>query len=208
MDYNLIEQEMEQEMKQYSLLHRLERETNYQNNISNDTNSQELAKYIHENYYKMDEVELKVIALKCMDLNEFKRIILSYELKNYKPEQKIKTMSLDKFKTHVLKLLNRYQCKAGGFLIEDNEWSVHDNTSVKYEVEKNELLFENTISVVDEDDNEADCFLEYLVKRLNLIADNIDVILRQKQNEHSKVISLLLWAIDKNIEFTACAIGL
>ena len=145
MDYNLMEQQIEQEMKRYSLLHSLEKITNYQNNVTDNTNSHELAEYIHDNYHKMDEIELKIIALKCMDLNDFKRIILSYELRNFKPNQKIETMTLNKFKTHALKLLNRYQCKAGGFLIEDNEWCVHDNTSVKYEVEKNELLFENTI---------------------------------------------------------------
>jgi len=201
---------MEKEMKKYNLLHILEKQTNYQNNINlkESQESQELANYIHKNYYKMDEIELKLIALKCIDLNEVKRIILSYELKNYKPEQKNGTMSLNKFKIHAFKLFNRYQCKAGGFYIEDNEWIMHDNTSVKYEVDNNELLFENTISVVDENDNESEYFLEYLVKRLNLIADNIDVELRQKQNEHSKVINVLLWVTDKNIESTDCIVGL
>lgn len=195
-------------MKQYNLFHQLEKISNYKNNINQSINSQELAKYIHDNYNKMDEVELKMIALKCMDINDYKRIILSYELRNYKPQQKISIMSLDKFKTHALKIFSRYQCKAGGFLIEDNEWIVHENNSTKYEVEKNELLFENTINIIDENDNESECFLDYLVEQLNSIADNIEVELRQKQNEYSKVISLLLWVTDKNMESDNNIIGL
>lgn len=198
---------MENEMKKYNFMHNLEENSNYNNNIDqkNKQDKQELAEYINKNYNKMDDVERKLIAIKCLDTNEIKKTLLLFELKNYKQKPEI-SMSLSKFKLHALEIFNRYQCKAGGFLIEDNDWIVHDSTSIYHEVELNELLFENTIDPDDINDNESDIFLKYLVKRLNSIAENIDVELRHRTEK--KIIKLLIWATDKNVESSKDVIGL
>jgi len=192
----------EQEMKKYNLMHLLEKQRNYKNEEPNKSQDekQQLAQYIHKNYNNMDEIEMKTIALKCLDINEIKKTLLFFELQNYicTPKQ----MSLSEFKNETMIIFNKYQSKAGGFLLEDNEWLIHDNTSSRHEVKENELLFENTINAHDMDDGETNTYLKYLIKRLNSLSKNIDVELRQKDNDNSKMISLLIWAVDRNKKVT------
>ena len=52
------------------------------------------------------------------------------------------------------------------------------------------------------DDGETNTYLKYLIKRLNSLSKNIDVELRQKDNDNSKMISLLIWAVDRNKKVT------
>lgn len=190
---------LELEMKKYNLLHNLEKHNNYINNVRKKphTVKKDLAEYIRSNYDTMDETEMKIIAMKCLDVNEIKKTLLFYELKNYKRAPST-IMTLEKFKIHAVNIFNRYQCKAGGFCIEDNEWMVYDKSCIKYDVSENELLFENTICVVDNDDIETDIFITYLIKQLNHVATNIYTEFRQKQEHKSKVIKLLIWATDTN----------
>jgi len=198
---------MEKEMKKYNFMHDLDEKAIYCTNIDQKSKKgkQELAEYINKNYNKMDDVEKKLNVLKCLDTNEVNKILLLFELKNYKQTSQ-KTMSLEEFKLKAFRIFNRYQSKAGGFLIEDREWIVHDSTSIKHEVELNELLFENTIDPSDVDDIETDAFLKYLVRKLNSIAKNINVELRQKHKK--KIINLLIWVTDKNVESAKDVIGL
>lgn len=196
-------------MDKYIFLHKLEEHKNYQNRLHNDKKKDtELAEFIFTNYNKMDDNELKVIALKCMDLNDVRRTLLSFELNYYSPSKQDKELTLREFKCEAMQLLNRYQCKGGGFMLEDSEWAVHDCNSVKYNVEENELLFENTINLVDKNDYETDNYLDLITNRLNLLSNNIEVEIRQKQHDYEKVISILLWATDKNVYASDSIVGL
>ena len=202
--------DMEKEMKKYNLMHVMDDGKNYANMIHSYSKDvkQELAEYIHTNYNSMDETEMKTIALKCLDMNEIKKILLSFELKNYKHKHLSQKMSLNEFTNEAMILFKRYQSKAGGFLLEDSEWIVYDNTTTKYEVSENELLFENTINTCDIDDDETTRYLDYIVKRLNSFAKNIYVEWRQKRNNHSRVMSLLIWITDKDKNISKTVIGL
>lgn len=202
--------DMEKEMKKYNLMHILENGKNYANisHSKSKNERQELAEYIHTNYDNMDDIEMKAFVLKCLDMNEIKKILLLFELKNYKNKHISQKMSLSDFKNKAICLFNRYQSKAGGFLIEDTEWIVYDNTTTKYEINENELLFENTINICDVDNDETIMYLDYMVKRLNSLAKNIYVEWRQRKNDHSKVMSLLIWVTDKDIKMQKTVIGL
>ena len=193
----------ENEMKKYILMHSLEAYKDY-SDVSSDMSSEErkekenLAKYIYNNYDKMDEIEMKCIAMKCLELNQIKRILLSHELENYK--EKGKTMSLDEFHKQVLKYLHRYQHKAGGFLMEDTEWKVtRFSDENNYDLLENEILFSNTLDKSDVNDEETYEYIRSLVRRLNMLAKNIEVTMTRLFREGDKVAYILLWGTDKNI---------
>ena len=190
----------EQNMKLYNILYELETYKNYKNmgNKRKKKNDKKIANYLNENFNKMDEIELKNILLKCLDIQQIKSLLLNFELKNYK-EKPLKQLPLNEFLKKALKLINRYHWKAGGFLFEDNEWLIYKSDSLKYEIKENELLLENTIDYSDLNDNLNDKYLKKLINRLSLIAENIKVELRQRTNEKSKTINILIWITDKNM---------
>lgn len=191
---------IQKEMKVYDLMHRLESSKNYL--FSDDERSkeerQELAEFIYNNLDKLDEFELKTIALKCMSNKDIKRYLLSYELKNYNIKC-VEKMSLDQFLLIALSYLNRYQWKAGGFFIEDDQWTVyrHGDYDLSTNVRANEILFENTVYFTYSHDYDTVSYLDSLTDILNSIATNISVEIRE--NREGKIVHLLIWATDKNM---------
>ena len=186
-------------MKNYNTRHKIETSTPYNTQFSSkvDDEKQMLAKYIHNNYSTMDEKEMQTILMKCLDVGKIKSLLLQYELENYEEKAK-KRLSLSEFKNKAEQIFTRYQCRAGGFLIEDTEWSVHDSKSTHYDVKENELVFENTVNMIDLANDDVDDYLYFIIKRLETIAENIEVELRQ-QVKH-KTVYLLIWATDKTID--------
>ncbi len=199
----------EQEMKKYNTLHKLEYYNNFNADISNKSKNEkdELALYIHDNFDTMDEIEMRHMALKCLDMNKIKKILLSYELNNYK-NKPITNMSLDAFLKQAIRVITRYQHKAGGFLLEDKEWKVYRHGCKEYDVENNEILFVNSLDRSDVDDENTDLFIRKIVKQLNMISKNITVEIRQIFKHKDKIAKILLWATDKNIKVEKTFVGL
>jgi hypothetical protein len=192
--YNdLMIYDCEDEMKKYNLMHQLEYYKNYDiNNKGNDLESEDFANYLYNNYNKMDEIELKKNVLKCISLNNIKKVLLDFELSHHKfiPTK----MTLTDFLSKAKIIFNRYQGKAGGFLLEDNEWSVHESKSEEFYVKLNELLFVNTLDETDCDNYETEQYLKKLTRKLNTIAENIKVELRYKNEKKNCLV--LIWATD------------
>ena len=117
-------------------------------------------------------------------------------------------MSLDIFLKEAMKVIIRYQYKAGGFLLEDKEWKIYRNGNDEYDVEINEILFINFLDKSDIDDENTDFFIKKLVKRLNMISKNIHVEIRQIFKNKDKIVKILLWATDKNIKVEKTLVGL
>lgn len=193
---------IEQELFTYNVLHQLEKFKNYNlndwntNTLEQNTDS---AKYLHENMDKMDEIEMGNYLLKCIGPIEIKKQLLTFEFKNYKYEL-VDSMSLDEFTKKAIVLINRYQWKAGGYLIEDNEWTVYktDFENSNYNVKKYEVLFENTLDKSDLNDEETYDFINQLLKHLNSLCKNIKV--EFKQEIEKRIVKLLLWIVDKTQE--------
>ncbi|QKF93781.1 hypothetical protein QKU48_gp0323 [Fadolivirus algeromassiliense] len=204
MEQNLLlllnQYDKERDIKKYNILHKLEYYNNYNVDTSFKTKKEkeELAKYIHQNYHKMDDIEMKHVVLKCLDQNKIKQLLLSYELDNYKMKSK-KNMTFEEFKNEAVKILLRYQNKAGGFLLEDINWEIYDPGSLEYDVKNNEMLFVNTLDKSDIDDEETYYYLKKIVKKLNMIGENFNVELRQLFEEGDKIAKILLWVTNKNI---------
>ncbi|CAH6421460.1 Hypothetical protein KVN_LOCUS276 [uncultured virus] len=194
------------EMNLYNFLHKLDKLKNYNKDHSKIKNKNQLSRFLNDNYHSMTNEEKKILLNKCLTSEKINYLLLNFELKYFKPISK--PMSLQEFTKETIKILNRYQCKAGGFFIEDNDWLICDNlNNNNYELKHNEVVFENTISIYDMDDSETQKYFKYLLNRLNNLCDDINVELRYIESNKDKIIWLLLWAIhdkidpNKNIEF-------
>ena len=191
------------EMRLFKHLNEMEKLKNYnndQNFSASDKSyltSSDIAQLIRENFNVMTLEEKKTILAKCMSVNRVNKELLEFELQHYK--QKPQEMTLNKFKKCALKIFDRYQWRAGGFLIEDREWTVHTDTSKHYDVRQGELLFVNSVSNADEDDNETSTYLKRLLHLLNTLCANIKVELRYQHPKKDGIDWILIWCTDKNI---------
>lgn len=152
--------------------------------------SQERGEYIHKNLDMMNEQELLMIISKCISKNRLKQMLLQYELKNWIPPKK--KMTLNEFAKMAHKILYRYQSRAGGFMIEDREWTLHKHGSNKYNLKKNEILFENTLSDDYRTDKETREYLFDIISLLNKLSDNITVSLHNMVSERDTIQWLMI----------------
>jgi len=179
----------EKELKKYNNLQQLDNNCN--NSVCNLSaeEKQELAKYIHKNFNKMDESEMKHIVTKCLDMSTIKNILMTFEF-NYYNSRPVE-MTLDSFVNKANAIFDRYQTKVGGFLIEDKKWILHKYDSKYFNVSENSVLFQNTIDVLDNNDYSTNEYLNKLVSKLNKISTNIEVKLELL--EKKKITYILLW---------------
>lgn len=169
------EDKRKKEMMKYIKAHENEALNNYgyDKDKKNIKEKQKLAKYIHTHYDDMNMEERKEIFLKCLTEKKINKELLEFELRYY--VEKHKPMSITEFTKKAKDILNRYQCKAGGFYIEDMDWEVHRSNSEQYDVKDYQVLFVNSIDKIDKNDNENLCYLKRLIKRLNSLSKEIEV---------------------------------
>jgi len=178
-------------------LYRQEKYKNYNKNFVKENKF--LAKYIHENYDSLSDYEIKQLATKCISENIMKKYILKYELIHHKIEPKDK-LTLKEFQSEALKILQKYQSRAGGFYIEDNKWHPFNHKTEKHVVKKNELLFENTVQFQDYNDIETQEYLSLITNRLNQIAKNIKVQHDCSEDKKNDVVWIFIWCVDKSMK--------
>lgn len=157
------------------------------------------ARFIYDNYDKLDELGRRKLLMKCLGDNEVNMHLLRYEFFNYQPNKENINLTLEEFEKKATKIIERYHWKAGGYKIEDSEWIIHKPTSKLYEILPNELLFENTLDRSDIDDEETESYMNRLMEHLNSLSKNIEVEYRYK-NKQNKVIRLLIWCTDTNMK--------
>jgi len=162
---------MESEMTIYNNLHKLCKKQRF-------AKSTALAEYIHDNFDKMNDGEVRRIATKALSIDECKKILLEYELAFHNTPPK-KYMSLSDFNIVATKIFNRYHWKAGGFLIEDNKWTCT--------VEDDKLTYVNTMCKIDTTCSENKTYLNNLLKKMRNVAENINVKLLVDHHKKNKL---------------------
>lgn len=153
-----------------------------------------LATNIRTQYQKMNDKDLSEIVIKCLSKKDMKHIILKHELKYYKPDE-VKTFA--EFIFNAKEILDRYQHRAGGFLIEDQQWILHTPDSKKYTLKENEIIFENTISIADVDDEETHKYLKRIVRMLKQLNKNIKVNFSFIKDEPDNIYIIFIKCVSK-----------
>jgi hypothetical protein len=198
----LKEVNIKNEMKKYAQAHEQEAIKNYgyckNTDFKNLDMKQQLAGHIHKKYNKMSLEEMKNIVIRCMTKNQIKRILLEFELKYY--EEIPKKITLKKFTILAKKILDRYQCKGGGYYIEDMDWEIHTYTSENYDIKENQVLFVNSIDKMDKDDNETIAYMKRITKRINGLSEDIDVEYEFHDPEEDGINWIEIWCTDKTKE--------
>jgi hypothetical protein len=133
-----------------------------------------LASLINKNINKFSKKEKEIFLIKCLSEGEMDNLLLKYELENFLPD-KLKINCFKDFINTASQLLNRYQSKAGGYLIEDNEWIIHKNDSKDYEISINQVVFENSVSIENIRDYDTINFLKKILLLLKRLSNNINV---------------------------------
>lgn len=173
-------QKIGDDIKKYNTLHQIYAYKNYDNfNVAkkkmSSTYETELANYLHDNYDYMSKEEMCHMLIKCLNIIQVKKLLLEFEFYNYRPTP-VAYMSFSEYIPICRKLLVRYQSKAAGFDLDDTEWRLYTH-DVKndYDLDSNEIIFENTINYKDNDKDENIGFFVRLENILDNIAENMDV---------------------------------
>lgn len=131
----------------------------YCNNIDGDN---KLAEQIYNEYNNND---IKTLFDNIISENFIRHNLLKYELHNYIPLKK--EMSMAELLDIIYNYIDRYQFKAGGFLLEDFKWKLYLPTDSKYNLLENQLLLENSTTEYGSYNNETKEYLDKLIQLIN-----------------------------------------
>lgn len=155
------------------------------------TSDPSMAKYICDNFNKMELKEKSIIQSKLLSEKKINCDLLKYELKYLDLHTNIN--NLNESIKFIRNALNRYHMVVGGFLFEDIVWSEHDHKSYKYALDDNEYIFENSIKKIHRYDTQM---IQFTLDLLNYFKRHInsDLNIICKFIKHSDEI---LWTIIK-----------
>lgn len=165
------------ELEKYKQMHAEEKKNIYDSDTEEVTNVDNAN--IMDSMEKIDSLtddEIRNLFQKCYNTNKMKRELLRWELKYKKIEPR--DLTLQEFIKEADFLIDRYQSKAGGSLLEDRRWILHDGKSEKYPLLENEIIFENSISAIDSYDVGTSKYIKYLVNILDKLSTQIRVSLK------------------------------
>ena len=150
----------------------------FDNQISDITefknNNTDTAEYIHHNYHKMDEIERVHLLNKILHDKTVFAYLLKYELRNLNHGKKYRDFF--QFIKFVDAAFIRYHMWAGGQLCEDNEWTKYTNSTDKYPLNSNEVIYENSIKKIYRHSLDNKLYIFDLLNFFNLHhAENISV---------------------------------
>lgn len=132
--------------------------------------NENIAQILYEKFNIMDATEKKYIFEKLLSDEFINHHLLKYELENLLPT---KTTNKQDFIKQCEYYLKKYTFKAGGFLLDDVLWTYYSDTTKKYKLSENDLLFENSIYINYKNDSETLNFVNNLAQLFSKIDDNV-----------------------------------
>lgn len=134
--------------------------------------NKKVGQYIHDNYDNMDLKQRKDYLFEHIDPMEVNKLLLKMELDTWFPKP-VKSMSKEEFIDQFNLLMKRYQCKAGGYYLNEFMWKVRDTDFRETIVEDDEFYLQNTIDTRQAKHFDTVFFLTKIAQKLSLLADNI-----------------------------------
>jgi hypothetical protein len=182
-------------MNDYNIEHGLAAEDNYMSDLDESDESsylknselnKEFILNLHKlNYLTIDKTYKMNLLEKCLSDKKINRELLKYELINsikYFQSENIKFTRIE-FVKKALDLLKKYQCKAGGYFIEDDEWTIYKTDFKDEIVSENKLYLENSIDKNDAKDSDTFLFMERITLLLNALSKSINVSYKLKESK-------------------------
>ena len=145
-----------------------------------------LLETIFNNLNNLTKSEIIIYLNKLLSFNEVKEQLLLKLLQNH-IFSKVTINSIDDLKNVCNKVLKIYNPKIINTSLEDEEWLIYNNTSTKYELFKDEILFENTIPIVDTHDINMINYLEHICTILRNLSSNVDIKYRVLESRKNKI---------------------
>lgn len=166
MNNNIDNQTTEQEMHNESLRYK-KRQTNLQKQ-----GLEKMAEHIHINLEKMSFDEKINLLKNIISEDKLNEHLLEFELHNF--QNKIKYNNLNSLVPRVKYLLERYHPVSGN-LLEDEEWNIHTYNSKKYELGKNEIIFDNSIKIDHSNDEKTMNYIKTMTNLFSSLTDQFTV---------------------------------
>ncbi len=198
------EKRIEREIIQYSKEHIVDKPIDSSDKETNEM----LATYLHDNLDIMDEIEMRNIISKCFPIHKLKNKLLEFEFYNMPIVNQEREITLEQFSKEAESILLRYQSKAGGFCLEDNEWIKNTSIDSEYPLRDYEVVYENTIDINDANNLETENYIQQLIDILNSLSTNIDVNVFYLEKKKQKAIMVHLRAQDMNMKSESTVISL
>lgn len=105
----------------------------------------EIINLIHNDIDKInnDDVYAFHILKKIMPHNKVMKEILTFDLLNYHPNEKVN--SLDELVQIAVRSFRRFQNKVGGFNIEDKDWIIVEKDNHRFRIKDNQKVLYNSV---------------------------------------------------------------
>lgn len=187
MNYNNQNVTDEQQILNYSIKH-----SNHEINIGKyNINNDDIVEQIHNEIDKLSHTELVNLYGQIVTTKYLKKELQEYEIAKYS-NLKITDVTRVDFINQVSNYLSIYKNLSGGELLEDTNWTVHENGSVKYPVKENEILFENSVYYSENTSyDKAEDYIKSIRRYLGRIYTNVkitDRIIDDPKNDISWII--------------------
>jgi hypothetical protein len=150
--------------REYLNLHKIDLLKKLNNEVS--PKNPEFADFLYHNLDKMDTVEKYILLRKIITPRQTYHMLLEYEFWERKIEPK--EMKLDELMSEIMKLINRYQWKTGGYNMGSHIWDKHLSGSKLCQVKDDEVWLTNTVPI--KLINSETAYLKRLIDMINSLS--------------------------------------
>jgi hypothetical protein len=175
---------MNQEFEKYIELYK-----QYQINISEYKNE---IPQLHNVIINISDEQLLELHNTIINPLYIKNKLMLLDLENYVPDSN-ESIGKDDFISYVLQLFKYYNELFVEYY-EDTVWIIHDKTSKKYPLKENEIVFENSVSFVDNSlyNDKAEYYIKLIKNHLNKLSSKIHVSTKIIEDSDNEICWMLL----------------
>lgn len=160
------------------------------NNHLKEVDRIKMAKFIQNNFARMNYFDKLSIHNKIVSEFKLNYELLKFQLTYLIPDEKI--TDFEKFIKETEKILNFYQWKAGGFLCEDDKWTLYRHGNHKYDLKENEVIFDNSVKTINNSDIEVYKYIKSLHNLLQKMTDSFKIKFRYIDDDYDDITWIII----------------
>jgi hypothetical protein len=113
------------------------------------------------------------------------------QLINIHPE-KIQINDINKLSVILIDFFNKFKNTYGSSKLDDSEWSLYTCDSDKYELDKDTLIFDNSICPIHQYDSDTFNYVSSLVNYIRKLSDNIKADFKYIMDNDNYIINIII----------------